>query len=241
MRRLALIVALTSLWCSGCVSVNQQMNASHKAIANKAPASRAPAGGAYKAMPWKVGQWALYAQRNEEVWVTQKISVVGRSGAMYWLEIETLDPRGEAKTALMKMQVSGYNAGDPASVRKLRIGKVITQSEGARAMLAPAFIGPMTSNWVLSSFSIDTSKGGAGKAVVPAGTFSGAVKVRTETKWGPIEVIADTWLHKAVPIWGIVKSRSTDGEHEQRLLDFGMSGATSKISGKVLGMGGPWG
>jgi|GEM_PF-3025175 len=232
--------AALAMTTSACVSVNEKMNADHKTLANKAPA-KTVSGGAYKAMPWAVGQWAFYAIRYEDVWSTQRVSIVEKAGDGYWLEVETIDPKNDNGPSRMKMQVKGYVPGDPSSVTRLRLGTVITQNGDAQAMRAPPFIGPLTGGWVLSSFKIDVSKGKSGTAKVPAGTFNGAVKVYTDTKWGPVRVQADTWLHKAIPIWGIARSKSRDGNHEQRLLDFGTSGATTKIKGPILGGAGPMG
>ena len=237
--RLLLSALVASLLASGCVSVNQQMNTAHKQQADASPKARSSAGKTpFSGLPWQVGQWALYATRQDEVWTTQRVSIVGQDDGGHWLEIETVDPRNDDKAnpARMKMQVSGYNVADPRSVQQLKIGTVITQNANNRAMKAPPFVGPLTSGWVLQIFKIDASSGKAEDVSAPAGSFQKAVKIRTETRFGPIEVIADTWLHSAVPVWGIVRSKSTDGEHEQRLLDFGLTGAESRIKGPVLGM-----
>lgn len=238
-RRLVVLLIALAAGLGGCVSVNQQMNAAHKKLADALPKHRAEQGQMpFSGMPWQVGQWAIYAQRTDEVWVTQRVAIVGKDEGGHWLEIETTDPRNgpEANPARIKCQISGYNAADPRSVKQLTLGAVITQHGKGKAMRAPPFIGPLTGGWVLSAFSIDVSKGKAETTTSPAGTFRGAVKIRTNTKWGPIHVEADSWLHSAVPVWGIVRSKSTDGSNEQRLLDFGLNGATSRIEGPVLGM-----
>ena len=223
-----------ALLATGCATVNKKMNAEHLALANQAP-SRTVAGGAYAPMPWAVGQWALYAVRYEDVWSKQWVGLVGEAGGAHWLEVETYDPTDSKGPARIRMQVKGYNAADPTSVKRLQIGTVITQNGSGKAIQAPPFIGPLTSGWALAGFKIDIKGATRSDSAVPAGTFTGASKIRTETSLGPIEVVADTWLHQAVPIWGIAQSKSTDGDHEQRLIDFGTSGAKSRIVGPVLG------
>ncbi len=234
-----LCVVVTS---TACTSVNEQLNGQIKKQADSAVGQRSAQGALpYRFQAWQVGQWAKIAIRNEEVWQLQKVSIVGKEGDAFWLEVETTDPTREQNPAIIKMQVSGYSPADPASVKSLKIGKVVLQNPGQKPMMAPPFIGPLTSGWVLSTFEIDVSKAVKSSVKVPAGTFNSAAKLRVETKWGPIEVESDTWLHSAVPIWGIVKSVSTDGDHEQRLLDFDQSGAESAIKGEVMGGRSPLG
>jgi hypothetical protein len=133
-----------ALLATGCVTVNKKMNAEHQTLANQAPSGSFD-GGAYTPMPWAVGQWALYAGRYEDVWSKQWVGIVGQGGGAYWLETQTFDPRGKDGPSVMQMQVSDYDAANPASVKRLKIGTVITQNGEGRAMQAPPFIGPLTS------------------------------------------------------------------------------------------------
>lgn len=183
------------------------------------------------------------AQRDGEVWSLQTISIVGDSSAGFWLEFVTISPTTDENPSIMKMEIKGYERGNPASVRNISIGTVITQNGSNKPMMAPPFMGPMTSGWVLKNFEIDSSSGTKEAVTVPAGSFSDATKIRFKANWGPIKAESDNWLHNEVPIWGIVKSLSTDGKYETRLIDFGHTGATSKIDdSQVLGgVRGPFG
>lgn len=73
---------------------------------------------------------------------------------------------------------------------------------------------------------------GAGRedAKVPAGTFRGCAKFDARLDLaGLYSVQATTWFHPAVPLSGSVKSVSADGKWTTELLDYGLTGASSRM------------
>ncbi len=110
------------------------------------------------------------------------------------------------------------------------MGRVYTQKGDGTPLALPALIGPMTSAWILKNFEIDATLGSTTNVEAPAGIFSNAMRLHHVTAFGPIESAGGSWLHSEIPIWGIVKTVADDGESETVLLDFGVTGATSKMS-----------
>jgi hypothetical protein len=221
-----LALALTT---ASCASVNQQLNSQHQALAKSQPEARTLTGQVpYVKVPWAVGQWIKVAQRSGDVWSIQTVSIVAQDATGFWLESEIVSPRSD-EASRMKMHVSGYDASNPESVKNLDIGTVYTQQGDAKPLPMPSFIGPMTSAWLLTNFEIDATMGSAADVEAPAGSFSNAVRLHHVTAFGPIESEGHSWLHSEIPIWGIVKTVADDGDSETVLLDFGITGATSKM------------
>ena len=215
---------------SACASLNKELNQQHLSMADAQVGSAVYQGsGAFSHLDWRVGQWAKMAMRHKDVWSIQTVSLVGEDDGSFWLEAETIDPKNKQSPSRIKMQIKGYEPGNPKSVQNLSIGTVYTQNGDEQPMMAPPFVGPMTGGWVLANFKIDVQGAPSETATSPAGTFNKAQKLRFTAKYGPFKVDADHWLHSAVPIWGIVKSLSNDGKDETRLLAFGLEGAESKL------------
>lgn len=218
------------LLVSGCASVNQAMNAKHASMGQAAPMDRAVQGAIpYEHVPWAVGQWIKVANRSGEVWSVQTLSIVAQDAQGFWLETETVSPQSDEPSRL-RMHVTGYDPSNPESVKDLSIGTVYTQTGTSRPMQAPPFIGPMTSGWVLQNFKIDVASGHPDDVKAPAGSFSNAMTLHHAVSFGPFESEGKSWYHSEVPVWGIVKTVADDGDSESVLLDYGMTGAVSKMA-----------
>jgi hypothetical protein len=225
----AAFVSGAALVGGGCAGVDQQVNSQHRALATAKPEARTVAGEVpYTKIAWAVGQWVKLAQRSGDVWSVQTLSIVAQDATGFWLESETMSPRSE-ETSRIKMHVSGYDPSDPGSLKRLEIGDVYTQEGDDRPLPMPSFIGPMTSAWILKNFEIDATLGSPTEVEAPAGTFSNAMRLHHVTAFGPIESEGHSWLHSEIPIWGIVRTVADDGDSETVLLDFGITGATSKM------------
>jgi hypothetical protein len=227
------------LLSSGCVHVNEALNAEINAAVTGNTANQI-SDGVFPLVrsTWKVGQWSKSAVRMGDIWSYSTVKVVGKEGDHFWLETEIHDAqRSDSENPqVMKMLIKGYDAARPESVLSLEIGAVIHQSGQADPVLLPPFVGPMAAGPFMSMMSMDFSNGAADTVVVPAGTFNNATKVHTTTKIGPLKFTGDYWVHSEVPIWGIVKSFSDDGDSEAVLLSFGETGAKSVITKSVIGM-----
>jgi hypothetical protein len=64
---------------------------------------------------------------------------------------------------------------------------------------------------------------------VPAGNFEGCAKVGVQVSILGTTHKSTSWFHPAVPINGSVKGVSDDGKWTVELLDFGATGASSKL------------
>ena len=64
---------------------------------------------------------------------------------------------------------------------------------------------------------------------VPAGTFQDCAKVPVQVSIMGSTQKSTSWFHPAVPINGSVKASSADGKWTVELLDYGTSGAASKM------------
>jgi len=62
---------------------------------------------------------------------------------------------------------------------------------------------------------------------VPAGSFEGCYRARTDAQWGPFRSASDSWAHPSVPLSGTVRSLGVDKPYTMELVAFGTSGATS--------------
>jgi hypothetical protein len=65
--------------------------------------------------------------------------------------------------------------------------------------------------------------------VVPAGSFAGCAKVSSEASFAGTTQKAVTWFHPDVPLNGGVKGHTLDGKWRMELLDYGTTGAASKM------------
>lgn len=81
-------------------------------------------------------------------------------------------------------------------------------------------------NAVVSS---DVAQAAKEDVTVPAGTFQGAAKFTATVSFAGMSQTSTSWFHPAVPINGAVKGVSEDGKWKMELLDFGTTGAESKL------------
>jgi hypothetical protein len=64
---------------------------------------------------------------------------------------------------------------------------------------------------------------------VPAGSFEACAKAGVQVSIMGTTQKSTSWFHPAVPISGSVKGASEDGKWTVELLDFGTTGASSKL------------
>jgi hypothetical protein len=139
-----------------------------------------------------------------------RVAVVGKEGEAYWYE--SVIEGGKEGRIITKMLVSG-DPGDANNVKR-----VIVKVGSEPAMEMPA--------------QMMGQQGGQGKekitekgtetVKVPAGTFTARHMQHQEGT-----LLVDTWIHKDIPPYGMVKSQTKDGE--MVLLGYG-TGATSLIT-----------
>lgn len=233
----ALLLALVS---ASCASVNQKLNKENRAIFEAPPQSAEyPSDTAYAPRPWAPGQWATYAIRNEKIWMLQKISVVGEDENGFWLEMETHDPNSDKSPSWIKMQISGYDPGDPESIRNMQVGNMYMMQEAGGQVtnvVMPFGMGNPW-EWVIESMRLSLQDGPPEDITVGAGSFAGCKRIDSTLEFFGFTSEGTAWFHSAVPIWGYSQQITKDGKYDSRLLKFGYEGAQSVVDHSAVAGG----
>jgi len=161
-----------------------------------------------------VGGWSEY-QMTEKGGATSKmkIAIVGKEGDAYWYET-IIDTKQEGRV-ISKMLVSG-NPEDQKNIKRM-----IVKMGNEPAMEMPIQMMQASEDQGQKGKTIDK---GMESIKVPAGTFTARhIQYRYE------ELVEDTWIHKDVSPYGVVKSKSKD--FEMVLLGYG-TGAKTQITEK---------
>jgi hypothetical protein len=182
--------------------------------------------------PLEVGQWIMYGQTDDDGdRVIVKYSVVGKSSSTWTLETMIMN---EDDIMIMQYEVKGMDqarsTGDVDAIEfvsiKMKTGEdedVLTIDGFVLSMAKAAYKDGMR------SWFHQTSNYQQAEAInVPAGSFAGTTKATSTITIFNDTVNATTWLHPAVPIHGMVKSLTDEGD-SSILLDFGLEGATSSL------------
>lgn len=182
---------------------------------------------AFVPMPFQPGQWTQHKMvddKGQPSFMTYK--VVGQEGDAFWVEMVNDMYSGKQ---IMKILMAIGNRMDPNTI-DIR-GVVMKDSKGQ----ITKFDGPMLSlmrsmyQGALSTLVISWQGLPQENATVPAGTFSGCFKSRTDASWGPWKSASNAWSHPAVPLSGLVRSTGIDKPHTMELTGFGLTGAVSEI------------
>ena len=217
-------------------SINPQMKAATDSLAasfqNNGRTVALP--GAYQPMPWAVGQWIVQRSVDEKGNVTiNRMGIVGQEAGGIWVETESQNyfHRNITKLLFTKMPTKPDEVGDV-------LVKAISKTDDKEPQVMDfAAMGPIGSlqktmfkslmkNIVITS---DLTQVNKEDATVPAGTFTGCAKISAELSFAGMTQKTTTWFHPGVPLNGGVKGHSEDGKWKMELLDFGTSGAVSKL------------
>ena len=161
-----------------------------------------------------VGGWSEY-QMTERGGSTSKMkmAIVGKEGDAYWYET-IIETKQEGRT-ISKMLVSG-NPEDQKNIKKM-----IVKMGEEPAMEMPLQMMQGSEEQGQKGKTIDK---GTESIKVPAGTFT-ARHVQYQYE----ELVEDTWIHKDISPYGVVKSKSKD--FEMVLIGYG-TGAKTQITEK---------
>ena len=163
-----------------------------------------------------VGGWAEYQMTEMGQSPSKmKIAIVGKEGDAFWYET-IIDRKQEGRT-ISKMLVSG-TPEDPKNVKRMIVKM---GNEPAMEMPVDMMQGSQDQNQSQKEKTIDK---GIESIKVPAGTFS-ARHIQYQYE-GYVE---DTWIHKDVSPYGVVKSKTKDSELV--LIGYG-TGAKTQITEK---------
>jgi hypothetical protein len=192
-----------------------------------APKQSFPAPAGFVPTPFAVGQWTrhkLIDDKGQPSFMTYK--VIGQEGDAFWLEVVTDQYTGHT---MMKMLLAIPNRMDASTIdiRALAIkdknGHVTTLDGPMLSLLRGSY------QSALSTLVISWQGLPQEDATVPAGTFTGCFRARTDASWGPWHTASTSWSHAAVPLSGLVKSQGIDKPTSMELVDFGLTGAVSEF------------
>ena len=230
---LTVVLALSLVGCAP--SINPQMKAATESLAGsfQTHGRNQDAPAVYDPVPWAVGQWIVQRTTDDKGHVAiQRISVVGTDGSGTWLEFDRQDYFHHNITKILYRHMP--RTPDEAADVLLRVvtktdDKPVQTIDFAASPMASLFknqFKAVASNVVVSA---DMSLAAKESVTVPAGTFNGCAKVGVQVSVMGISQKSTSWFHPAVPINGSVKGASDDGKWTVELLDFGASGASSKL------------
>ena len=156
-----------------------------------------------------VGGWSEYQVTTKgETPSKMKIAVVGKEGDAYWYE--TVMETEQKGPMVSKMLVSG----DPEDQKNIK--RMIVKMANKPALEMPAQMMQASKAQVEKGKIIDK---GTESIKVPAGAFTAQ-----HMQYQDGEMVVDTWVHKDVSPYGMVRSQSK--EFEMVLLGYGTGAKT---------------
>lgn len=156
-----------------------------------------------------VGGWSEYQMTGKGEQPSQmKIAIVDKEGDAYWYET-VMETKREGRV-ISKMLVSG-NPGDQKNIKRM-----IVKMGNEPAMEMPVQMMQGSMDLGQRGKTIDK---GTESIKVPAGTFT-----TQHMQYQDGETVVDTWVHKDISPYGMVKSQSK--EFEMVLLGYGTGAKT---------------
>lgn len=228
--RLALLSALPLVLLSACgpsIDAAAKADIDRRVASLGAPRQSFSAPAAFVPMPFSAGQWTrhkLVDDKGQPSFMTYK--VLAQEGDAFWVEVVTDTYTGRT---IMKMLMAIPNRMDAGSIdiravsMKDRRGNVTNLEGPMLSLLRSSYQG------VVSTLSVSWQGLPQEDAAVPAGSFAGCFRARTEASWGPYHSANTSWSHAAVPLSGLVKSQGIDKPTSMELVEFGLSGAVSEF------------
>ncbi len=217
-----------------CASTNPAMKQRTDALLAGGAAGRTVSGfsGAFSAKPWRAGQWVLVATRVKGEPSVLRMSIVEQDARGVWIEYETQDYRQHAITKVLyaRQPTSADEAFDlmQAIVTKRDEEKPQTIDFADPKNPMMGMMKGMAKSMVKGfQPSLEEVKSlGRQDVTVRAGTFRACAGYAMK---GPDGKEHRGFIHAGVPINGLVRGESTDGEVTSELLDFGDTGAKSVL------------
>ena len=181
--------------------------------------------------PLSVGQWTRHRleDRGRVSVVTHK--VIGEESGAFWVEFVT--GAADAGTVL-GLLVHAPDRIDPARA-EIRAAKIrmpnglLKEIRGAELKLTEAAYSKMVGDLFSPSFR-DMPQS---DITTPAGTFRGCYRRSARLAFSGGDSESAVWSHPGVPLSGVVKSQSVDGERKAELIAFGTEGAESELTRKL--------
>jgi hypothetical protein len=222
-----LLPSLALVGCGPSIDPAAKADIDKRVAALTAPKQSFPAPTGFMPIGFAVGQWTrhkLVDDKGAPSFMTYK--VIAQAGDAFWMEIVTETYTGRT---MMKMLLAIPNRMDPNSIdirsvsMKDKNGQVTNFDGPMLSLMRSTYQGAM-STLVISWQGLPQED-----AAVPAGTFTGCFKARTDASWGPWHSANTSWSHVAVPLSGLVRSQGIDKPTTMELVDFGLQGAVSEF------------
>jgi hypothetical protein len=223
----ALCLSVLTAACGPSIDQASKADIDARVAALGAPKQTFTAPTGFVPLPFAAGQWTrhkLVDEKGQPSFLTYK--VLSQEGDAFWMEIVTDQYTGRT---MMKILLAIPDRTNPSSidVRSVSIkdknGHVTTLDGPMLSFLRSTYQSAL-STLVLSWQGLPQED-----ASVPAGTFAGCFRARTDATWGPWHSASTSWSHAAVPLSGLVKSQGIDKPTTMELVDFGLSGAVSEF------------
>jgi hypothetical protein len=229
-RTLAGALLGATLWLLGCgpsIDVAAKADIDRRVAALGTPKQTYPAPDGFMPAPLAAGQWTrhkLVDDKGQPSFMTYK--VIAQVGDAYWFEIVTETYTGRT---ILKMLLAIPNRTDPSAMDIRAVA--MKDKDGHVTNLDGPVLTLMRSSYqgMLSTLVINWQGLPQETASVPAGTFAGCFKSRTDATWGPWHSASTSWSHAGVPLSGLVKSLGIDHPTTMELVDFGLTGAESEF------------
>ncbi len=178
-------------------------------------------------MPYAEGQWVEYLEVNEKGEPARiRYSVLGEEGGGRWIEVDRVDYYGR-NIGKMLVVAAAWDKPETWEVKRF-----ITKHNDEPAQEAPSMVlGMMSKNQMgMLKMNVSTTEVARDTVTTPAGVFTDAMKIdsKTESAVGTFE--STVWIHDAVPVTGMAKSKSKDDKVTYEVIEFGTTGATSAIT-----------
>lgn len=195
---------------------------------NAAGKSYAAAGQFAKPAPWKAGQYVVLGTMVNGKRDSVSRTLIVRKDPQGWV-IETTNIDKNGKQTATQMCIAGYDEAmlqrDPSKIdlvwmKTLEKSGKVTTTEGQSLVLVKTV---MKSSYEKLVVNVGAYTDG-GAVEVPAGSFAGTNMVTATAKVMGFSVETTSWFHPAVPVNGMVMSKSKDGKTVQQLLSFGFDG-----------------
>jgi hypothetical protein len=226
----ACVAVVLALFISSCgASIDPAMQAKINAAFSKSSSASWPGKGAFvQPMPYAVGQYVVFGVTTDGKRSVIRNSIVGHEESGWIIETVSTQETGEtisqALVRGMEKVAESHNLDD----MELVWIKSKVKDEAPQTVEGPA-LSFMQGMYKKSFAGFAVKFLGAtdgGTVTVPAGTFTNTTKARSEVTFLLSTYTSDGWYHGGIPISGLVKSITNDGESVMELIEFGLSGAT---------------
>lgn len=232
MHRLIAFILLTTFLVSCGASIDPALQSKINSYFGKSPSQSFSGSTKFtKPMAYKVGQYVVYGVTREGKRSISKNAIVGSESNGWIIETHSIT---ETNESIVQMLVQGLErAVESNNMDDLDIVWVKTRDKEGTIQSVEGPVLLLTKGLykkALVGFTVNVSSTLDGGSVsVPAGNFAMTTKIRSSVSLFGSTYESDGWYHSAIPVHGLVKSISTDGEMSMELLEFGLSGASKSF------------